>query len=75
MLRAVVAARHETGVWSTATVNAHLSGLRGVITEAWRLGYMTAWTNLVSESCGWFMMMASGPGQLAKDTSRQPRLV
>lgn len=43
MLRAVLAARHqEAEVWSAATVNAHLSALRGVITEAWRLGYITA---------------------------------
>jgi integrase len=43
MLRAVLVARHEEAeVWSAATVNAHLSALRGVITEAWRLGYITA---------------------------------
>jgi hypothetical protein len=34
---------------------------------------LTAWTNLVAESCGWFMMTASGPGQVAKDMSWSTR--
>lgn len=42
MLRAVFVARHEAEAWSASTVNAHLSAVRGVITEAWRLGYITA---------------------------------
>jgi len=42
MLRAVLAARCDAKVWQATTVNAHLSALRGVIHEAWRLGYMNA---------------------------------
>jgi site-specific recombinase XerD len=42
MLRAVLAARCDAKAWQASTVNAHLSALRGVIHEAWRLGYMDA---------------------------------
>jgi site-specific recombinase XerD len=42
MLRAVLVARYDAQVWKASTVNAHLSALRGVINEAWKLGHIDA---------------------------------
>ena len=42
MLHGVLTARMDAGVWSAAHVNKHLSALRRVIFECWRLGYLDA---------------------------------
>jgi hypothetical protein len=42
MARAVLVALHDVQAWKASTVNAHLSALRGVITEARELGYIDA---------------------------------
>jgi integrase len=42
LLAALEARCKKDTTWQAPTVNAHLSALRGVIHEAWRLGYMSA---------------------------------